>query len=213
MRRLLFVLLLALAAPAFAQEAVQLVLQSEPRALALAGSPENLSSLVSGLTTGAPVRLVSPGPAGFRRVVGFAPPARLSPAQTVALLAQVARDYDLAGIARPSAEQLAASLGARGLRAFLEPDRRQPTPEEQAVARLPAEVQAAVSGLPPKDALRTVALADQELIALGTPYASGDRRGEMVRRVRSGTGYVAASAGATSFPPLSPLVAAPLWQP
>jgi hypothetical protein len=94
-----------------------------------------------------------------------------------------------------------------------EPRRRAPTPEELAVAALPADIRAALAGLPAKQALRTVELADQQLIALGTPYASGERRRQMVERVRYGAGYVSASAGETSFPPLSPLVASPLWQP
>jgi hypothetical protein len=213
MRALLFFLLVGAASASFAQDAVQLVLQSVPRAVDMAGSPQNLYSLVTGLTTGAPVRLAAAGPAGFNRIVAFTPPARLSPEQAAALVAQAARDLDLAGIGRPTAEQLGAALGGRGFAAYLVPDRRQPTPEERALAALPADIRGAVSGLSPKEALRTVELADQQLIALGTPYASSERRGEMVSRVRYGAGYVSASAGATSFPPLSPLVAAPLWQP
>ena len=221
--------LLAFATPSGAQDATELVLQSAPRALSLAGSAENFSSLVEGLTEGAPVRLIAPGPSGFNRVLSFTPPARLSPAQAAALLERVARDFELLGIARPAPEQLAAALvggvvdtptgrttlgvPTAPVRSALEPDLRQPTPEEQAVAALPAEIRAAVADLPPKEALRTVALADQQLIALGTPYASTERRRQMVARVRYGTGYASASAGETSFPPLSPLVAAPLWQP
>ena len=81
------------------------------------------------------------------------------------------------------------------------------------MAALPEEIREAVAGLPAKVALRTVQLADQQLIALGTPYASTERRRQLVERVRYGAGYVSASAGETSFPPLSPLVASPLWQP
>lgn len=213
MRALIFATFIAFAMPAAAQDALRLVLQAAPRSLGLAGSPENLSSLVSGLTRGTPVRLATAGPAGFERVVRFTPRAVLSPAQTVALLEQMARDFDLAGIARPAPEQLATALGASDAAVLLEPDRRAPTPEERALAALPADIRAAVAGLPPKDALRTVQLADQQLIALGTPYASAERRRDMVERVRYGGGYVTASAGQTSFPPLSPLVAAPLWQP
>jgi hypothetical protein len=218
MRTVLVALLIGFAVPgcftpARAQDALQVILQNAPGSLALAGSPENLASLVAGLTNGAAVRFVGPGPAGFHRVVTFMPRARLTTAQAVALLDRVARDFDLAGVARPAPEQLAASLGGQGLRAFLEPDRRVPTQEELAVASLPPDLRGALAGLPPKQALRTLELADQQLIALGTPYASPDRRREMVGRVRYGEGYVSASAGATSFPPLSPLVASPLWQP
>lgn len=212
MRKFLLATFLALALPASAQDALQLTLQSAPRALSLAGSPQNLASLVDGLTRGAPVRLVGAGPAGFNRVVAFTPRERLSPAQAAARLESIRRDLDMLGIARPTPEQLAGALGV-AVRTFLEPDRRQPTPEEQALAALPAQIRSAVAGLPPKEALRTVELADQQLIALGTPYPSPERRRELVQRVRYGAGYVAASAGATSFPPLSPLVAAPLWQP
>jgi hypothetical protein len=143
----------------------------------------------------------------------FLPRQRLSAAQTAALLEAARRDFDLAGIARPAPEQLAAALAGGAASTILEADPRPPTPEEQAVAALPAEIRSALAGLPPKQALRTVELADQQLIALGTPSASPQRRLELVERVRYGGGYVAASAGATTFPPLSPLVAAPLWQP
>jgi hypothetical protein len=212
MRTFMLPLVLSLALPAFAQDALQLTLQSAPRALTLAGSPQNLVSLVDGLTRGTPVQLVAAGPAGFNRVVAFTPRERLSPAQAAARLELLRRDFDLLGVAQPAPEQVAATLGA-GVRTFLQPEPRQATPEEQAVAALPASIRSAVAGLPPKEALRTVELADQQLIALGTPYASSERRRELVQRVRSGAGYVSASAGATSFPPLSPLVAAPLWQP
>ena len=212
MRALLFVLLAASASVSSAQDALQTVVQTVPRALAIAGSPENLASLVDGLTRGAPVRLVAAGPAGFHRVVGFTPSARLAPAQAAALLEQMVRDFDLVEVARPTPEQVAAALGS-AYRTSLEPDRRPATREEQAVAALPPEIRAELAGLPPKEALRTVELADQQLIAVGTPYASPERRRQMVERVRYGAGYVSASAGETSFPPLSPLVAAPLWQP
>lgn len=213
MRALLFSLFIGIAAPAAAQDALQLALQSAPRALAAAGSPENLASLVGGLTSGAPVRLVAAGPAGFNRVIAFMPRARYTPAQAAALLEQMVRDFDLFGVARPTPEQVAIAIGGGAYRTSLEPDRRPPTPEERALAALPADIRGAVAGLPPKEALRTVELADQQLIALGTPYASAERRREMVGRVRYGAGYVSASAGESTFPPLSPLVAAPLWQP
>ena len=213
MRALLFSFLIGFALPAASQDALQLALQAAPRSLGLAGSPENFSSLVAALTTGAPVRLVAAGPAGFNRVITFMPRVRYSPAQAVEVLEQLVRDFDLAGVARPTPEQLAAALAGGAYRSSLEPDRRLPTREERAVAALPADIRGAVAGLPPKEALRTVELADQQLIALGTPYASSERRRELVSRVRYGAGYVSASAGDTTFPPLSPLVAAPLWQP
>src|SRR5690349_2912130 len=230
MRALVFSLIIAASTPVLAQDALQLVLQAAPHSLVLAGSPENLSSLVDGLTQGKSVRLAGAGPAGFNRVLVFTPPARLSPPQAAALLERIAQDFNVLGIARPTPEQLAAALvggvvdtptgrtsvGAprAAVKTELEPSEvREPTPEEQALAQLPAEIRSAVAGLPPKDALRVVELADQQLIALGTPYAATERRAQMVARLRYGGGYVDASAGQTSFPPLSPLVAPPLWQP
>lgn len=207
-----FLLLLA-ALPAAAQDALAFVLQSDPGALTLTASAQNLASLVDGLTAGKPVRLVAAGPQGFNRVVSFVPRERLSAAQVVARLDRLQRDFDLLGIARPSAEQLGAALAGGAVRTALEPDLRQPTPEEQALAQLPPGIRSLVRDLPPKQALRTVELADQQLIALGSPYPTLEQRRQMVERVRYGVGYVSASAGATSFPPLSPLVAAPLWQP
>lgn len=222
-------LLIVFTTPSAAQDSVGIVLQNAPSGLGLAGSTENFVSLVEGLTGGTPVRLAAAGPAGFDRVITFTPRGRLSPEQAAARLEQARRDFDLLGIARPTPEQLAAAfvggvvdtptgrttLGVRAapVRSALEPSARQPTPEEQAVAALPPEIRAVVTDLPPTEALRAVELADQQLIALGTPYASAERRRQMVQRVRYGGGYVAASAGETSFPPLSPLVAPPLWQP
>lgn len=113
---------------------------------------------------------------------------------------QARRDLARLGVSDPTPEQLAAAL--------LHP----PTREELAVAALPPQVRAALDGLPPKEALRAVELADQHLAALGVSAPSAEQVAEKVTRVRSG-GYVEASAGATSFPPLSPLVAPPLWQP
>ena len=113
---------------------------------------------------------------------------------------QARSDLARLGISEPTPEQLAAALV------------RPPTREELAVAALPPQVRAAVGGLSPTQALRAVELADQHLAALSVSAPSAEERAAKVARVRAG-GYVEASAGATSFPPLSPLVAPPLWQP
>ena len=97
------------------------------------------------------------------------------------------------------------------VRSQLEPEQRAPTPDELAFARLPAEIQSLLSGLPPREALLKVDLARQHLIALGEGYASPERVRAMLQNVlapQSGAYTVAgASAGTTSFPPMSPLVA------
>lgn len=82
-------------------------------------------------------------------------------------------------------------------------------PDEAAFARLPAEIQAVLRHLPPREALQKVTLARQNLIALGTPEPSTDRLRSTVEAVLSPRDVAvrSVSAGQSSFPPLSPLVA------
>jgi hypothetical protein len=99
------------------------------------------------------------------------------------------------------------------VRSQLEPDLRTPTPDERAFAQLPPEIQSLLGGMPPREALLKVELAQQHLIATGHTYASADELRAMLQNVltpQSGGYYASvasASAGATSFPPMSPLVA------
>ena len=135
------------------------------------------------------------------------------------------------GIVQPTPEQLSAALAGgvlvtptgstqvRGVlpqaaraevRSQLEPDLRTPTVDERAFAQLPLELQSLLGGMPPREALLKVQLAQQHLIALGNAYGSSERLRAMVQNVlapQSG-GYTVASfsAGTTSFPPMSPLV-------
>jgi hypothetical protein len=84
------------------------------------------------------------------------------------------------------------------------------TPEELAVARLPQDLQVLLSGLPAREALQKLDFAKQNLIALGTPNPSPERLRLAVEAALAPR-YAAvqsASAGETSFPPLSPLVPA-----
>jgi hypothetical protein len=86
----------------------------------------------------------------------------------------------------------------------------QPTAEEQAFARLPQDLQAMLAHLPAREALLKLEFAQQNLIATGNANASHERLRGTVQDVLA-PGYAAvqsASAGATSFPPLSPLVPA-----
>ena len=81
------------------------------------------------------------------------------------------------------------------------------TPEERAFAALPQDVRAPLSGLPTREALQKYDFARQNLIALGTPYPSPERLRAQVEAVLARRDMVQSwSAGATSFPPLSPLV-------
>ena len=83
---------------------------------------------------------------------------------------------------------------------------RTPTPDEIAFASLPREAQALLAGLPPREALQKYDYARQNLIALGTPYPSSERLRSQLETVLAPNVVRSASAGATSFPPLSPLV-------
>ena len=85
-----------------------------------------------------------------------------------------------------------------------------PTPDEQAFARLPAELQALLGNLPARAALQKLDYARQNLIATGNASYSPDQLRAGVETVLDPR-YAAVrsiSAGAGSFPPLSPLVPA-----
>jgi hypothetical protein len=232
MNRFIFALLLGLASTAHAQDAVQTVLRAAPQLVAFAGSPENFYSLVVGLTEGTPAQLGAPAADGFRRVTTFSLRTRLSPGQAAALLERARQDLELLGISRPTPEQLAAVLtggvldtptgrtqvrgvlpqGPRAeLRSELAPDLNRPSADERAFARLPTEIQSLLAGMPPGEALLKVQFAQQQLIALGNPYPSAEQLRAMVQQVLAPTsaGYsvVSTSAGTTSIPPMSPLVA------
>ena len=88
---------------------------------------------------------------------------------------------------------------------------QKPTPEELAFERLPVEIRQMLRHLSPAQAMQTVAQAGQHAIALGNPQPSADQFRGTLGAVLSArySGYTSASAGATSFPPLSPLVAPP----
>lgn len=90
-----------------------------------------------------------------------------------------------------------------------------PSADQAAFARLPADLQAMLKHLPPQEALEKVEFARQNLIALGVPNPSPEQlRGTVARVLQPGYGPVeGASAGSTTFPPLSPLVPPPAAQP
>ena len=77
--------------------------------------------------------------------------------------------------------------------------------------RVPLEIQSQLRGMPPREALLKVQLAQQHLLALGYTYPTSERLSAMVQNVLApqsgGYSVTSISAGLTSFPPLSPLVA------
>jgi hypothetical protein len=88
---------------------------------------------------------------------------------------------------------------------------QKPTPEEMAFARLPADIQRMLAGMTPAQAMQTIAQTGQHSIALGNPQPTLDQFRSTLGAVLASpySSYTSASAGATSFPPLSPLVAPP----
>jgi hypothetical protein len=86
-----------------------------------------------------------------------------------------------------------------------------PTPEELAFARLPADIRQRLAGYTPAQAMQIVAQTGQHAIATGNPQPSAEQFRSTLGALLDSpySNYVSASAGASSFPPLSPLVAPP----
>ena len=85
-----------------------------------------------------------------------------------------------------------------------------PTPDEQAFARLPKDLQVLLGNLPPRVALQKLDYARENLVATGNASYSHDQLRGTVETVLDPR-YAAVrsiSAGTGSFPPLSPLVPA-----
>lgn len=106
---------------------------------------------------------------------------------------------------------LRASLVSLWLLAFAAAgqEKPRPLPEEVTFSKLTPDLQRLLGHLSPADALYRVEVARQNLIALGQPNPSPQQLYVVVERVLQGNAVVSASAGATSFPPLSPLAAPP----
>ena len=87
---------------------------------------------------------------------------------------------------------------------------RVPTVDELAFARLPQDVQALLGNLHPREALQKYDYARQNLVALGAPNASPEQVRAQIEAVLLPrlSAVQSVSAGARSFPPLSPLVPA-----
>jgi len=106
---------------------------------------------------------------------------------------------------------LMVAQSAFGQQAPIQEPVPRPTAEELAFARLPADVRGMLAGLTPAQAMQAVIQADQHLIALGISSPSPDQFRTALRALTNSSSYSvgSASAGATTFPPLSPLVAPP----
>ena len=106
---------------------------------------------------------------------------------------------------------LMVAQNAFGQQAPVQEPAPRPTAEELAFARLPADVRGMLAGLTPAQAMQAVIQADQHLIALGISSPSPDQFRTALGALTNSSSYSvgSASAGATTFPPLSPLVAPP----
>ena len=84
-----------------------------------------------------------------------------------------------------------------------------PTADEIAFARLPPDLQQRLGGMTAAQAMQTIAQTGQQAIALGVPAPSPEQFRTTLGAVLNASTYVSASAGMSTFPPLSPLVAPP----
>jgi len=81
-----------------------------PQLIAFAGSTGNFESLVSGLTTGAPVTLATVGADGSLQIVTFTPASAVPPGDAARLLETARQNLISRGVAAPTGAQIAASL-------------------------------------------------------------------------------------------------------
>jgi hypothetical protein len=105
---------LVLSAAAFAQTTVSPATQQvqllAPQLVPFSGSAGNFDSLVTGLTSGAPVTLATVGLDGSLQIVTFVPGTTLSALDAARLLESARQSLIARGIASPDGQQLAASL-------------------------------------------------------------------------------------------------------
>ena len=81
-----------------------------PQLIPFAGSTGNFESLVSGLTTGAPVTLATVGADGSLQIVTFTPASAVPPGDAARLLETARQNLISRGVAAPTGAQIAASL-------------------------------------------------------------------------------------------------------
>jgi hypothetical protein len=84
-----------------------------------------------------------------------------------------------------------------------------PTADEIAFARLPPDLRQMLGGMTAAQAMQTIAQTGQQAIALGVPAPSPEQFRTTLGAVLNASTYISASAGMSTFPPLSPLVAPP----
>ena len=96
-------------APAWAQPEGDLARLSSQYA-AWAGSKANADAIVSGLTRGSSITLVTSGPNGSASLAGFTPSRAMSYGDARAARASAKQSLARLGISKPSAEQIQAAL-------------------------------------------------------------------------------------------------------
>jgi hypothetical protein len=81
-----------------------------PQLIPFAGSTGNFESLVTGLTTGAPLTLATVAADGSLQIVTFTPASAVSPADAARTLEAARQNLISRGVAAPTGAQIAASL-------------------------------------------------------------------------------------------------------
>lgn len=177
-----------------------------PQLVAFAGSQSNFQSLVTGLTQGTPVQLVTVLPDGFTQVVTFTPTAPMSPTQIAQVLETARQQLIGLGIASPTAEQIAVTLmggvvptalGGSQVAGVLNPQ-NPPSPAAQAQAN--AAAGASTSATPTTPAATTPSAINPPVNVQIFP-GSATAAASNSAAVRTNTSDSPVSAGATSRSP------------
>lgn len=163
-----------------------------PQLVAFAGSSANFDSLVTGLTTGAPVTLTTAAPDGTLQIVTFVPGTKLSPVDAARVLESVRQNLISRGIASPTGDQIAAALlggtistpsGTSTIAGLL---------TGSTVAPTPIQVRTASTGVP--GAALSTNLSGAELQAIRNALASGEGL-TVVNGTRSGQSVLLPQTG------------------
>lgn len=146
----------------------------------------NLQNLLTGLTSGAPVMLVTPLMNGMQQVTSFQPGIRLSPADANAMVERARGELRVYGELQPSAEEIARMLAGGPIEV---PGGRIQAPGILVVSGYPASIRsqivaagtpvtgpsAAAGGSAPAAPVAAREMALQQLAALGILNPSEDQ--------------------------------------
>ncbi len=168
--------ILAFSVSAYPQSTQSLATQQAqllgPQLVAFAGSSANFDSLVTGLTTGAPVTLTTAAADGTLQIVTFVPGTKLSPLDAARVLESVRQNLISRGIATPTGDQIAAALLGGTLTTPSGTSTIAGLLTGSTVAPTPIQVRTAGTGVP--GATLNTNLSGAELQAIRNALASGE---------------------------------------